>query len=68
MSLSTQVYNKCTRTYSFEVILQGTKISSTNGVFILRCVLCLNKNALTAAFNLACLETRSKKEEAINST
>ena len=68
MSLSTQVYNKCTRTYSFEVILQGTKIWSTNGVLILRSVLCLNKNALTAAFSLSCLEIRSKKEEAINST
>ena len=27
-----------------------------------------NKNALTAAFSLACLEIRSRNEEAINST
>ena len=27
-----------------------------------------NRNALTAAFNLACLEIRSRNEEAINST
>ena len=30
--------------------------------------LSLNKNALTAAFSLVCLEIRSRNEEAINST
>ena len=30
--------------------------------------LCHNRNVLTAAFNLACLEIRSRNEEAINST
>ena len=30
--------------------------------------LCHNRNALTAALNLACLEIRSRNEEAINST
>ena len=31
-------------------------------------VVYLNKNALTASVSLACLETRSRNEEAINST
>ena len=54
--------------WSLGIMAQIFLVTAFKSVLHSSTVVYLNKNALTASVSLACLETRSRNEEAINST
>ena len=62
------LYNGIHITFPYPIMAQSFLATAFKSVLHSSTVVYLNKNALTAAVSLACLETRSRNEEAVNST
>ena len=62
------LYNGHHITFPYRIMAQSFLATAFKSVLHSSTVVYLNKNALTAVVSLACLETRSRNEEAVNST
>ena len=62
------LYNGIHITFPYPIMAKSFLATAFKSVLHSSTVVYLNKNALTSAISLACLETRSRNEEAVNST